>query len=565
MTRSAVDMLSGCKTFLSLAEHSKRLSENLGYTKDLIGETLRLAIGNGLLLPRTKFLDCLAANQKCGDDGDKLSILALPTNSRHSMLGNAILSYSARLSAVGRKMRIVICDDNREARDARISEDLIKDLRHRFKLDFWFSGLVERKKYCELLFKAGCCPLETLEFALLGDRDVGITAGANRNAVLLATLGHTVLSVDDDTKCHTLAIPESEEGKLEIRDNPLLTSWYYSDRKAAFCAAESINLDPFSSHDAFLGKRISNLLSSAKPDSISLYDSTKIAADLMHPKARIVLTFNGVVGDCGTYSTGWALDGSGPSRARLLASEADYQVAARSRDVIRGVAATTICQKGPIIGTWIGLDNRHLLPPFLPVLRNEDGVFGSVLRGCEPWAFSAHLPFAMIHDPEQFREYAVPRSTAPTVFRFPDFLCQIVRRICSEELTPKHTMRSIGWRLQEMGDQHVADFRKTATQARIRHLSTSYRALKVMMDGSEAPVFWKRDAEATLACIEQIATSEESLLFPDLATTDGQKEPVEIARTLVKRFGRLLNHWPDIIAAAKEMNARGKSIARLVH
>jgi hypothetical protein len=54
----------------------------------------------------------------------------------------------------------------------------------------------------------------------------------------------------------------------------------------------------------------------------------------------------------------------------------------------------------------MGLDNRSLLPPFLPVGRNEDGVFGVTLGLTDENALFAHLPYGVIHDSQRPSSYA---------------------------------------------------------------------------------------------------------------------------------------------------------------
>ena len=50
-----------------------------------------------------------------------------------------------------------------------------------------------------------------------------------------------------------------------------------------------------------------------------------------------------------------------------------------------------------------GLDNRLALPPFLPVLRNGDGLFGQMLKSCRPSGLTAYLPLAIAHLPDEER------------------------------------------------------------------------------------------------------------------------------------------------------------------
>ena len=48
--------------------------------------------------------------------------------------------------------------------------------------------------------------------------------------------------------------------------------------------------------------------------------------------------------------------------------------------------------------TFFGLDNRVLLPPFFPVQRNSDGIFGLMLQK-STWHGTAFLPSVLLHAP----------------------------------------------------------------------------------------------------------------------------------------------------------------------
>ena len=76
----------------------------------------------------------------------------------------------------------------------------------------------------------------------------------------------------------------------------------------------------------------------------------------------------------------------GPQPRAALHSEERYRSALRSRQVLRAVTRTTLTQSTLFMKMRpCGLDNRLALPPFLPVLRNEDGLFAQSLT-CLPAA-----------------------------------------------------------------------------------------------------------------------------------------------------------------------------------
>lgn len=97
----------------------------------------------------------------------------------------------------------------------------------------------------------------------------------------------------------------------------------------------------------------------------------------------------------------------GASRDRLHLSEAAYRAAVCGGPVVRAVTRPTVTSGSVCMAGNLGLDLRTPLPPFPPVLRNEDGVFGALVQTCCPWAFMGHLPAAVWHLPPG------PRTNSP--------------------------------------------------------------------------------------------------------------------------------------------------------
>jgi hypothetical protein len=98
---------------------------------------------------------------------------------------------------------------------------------------------------------------------------------------------------------------------------------------------------------------------------------------------------------------------AGASRERLIASPNAYRSAFRSREVLRTVRRPTVSAGPFCMTTFLGFDNRLLLPPFFPVQRNADGVFGLVLQKCVNGSHVGFLPSVLLHRP------VAPRAFAP--------------------------------------------------------------------------------------------------------------------------------------------------------
>jgi len=90
----------------------------------------------------------------------------------------------------------------------------------------------------------------------------------------------------------------------------------------------------------------------------------------------------------------------GTARERMLEN---YESHRGTRAVHRGADVATISNTAFFMSPHAAFDVRDMIPPFPPVLRNADGVFGSVLRTCAPESYIAFLPWSVEHKPPEVR------------------------------------------------------------------------------------------------------------------------------------------------------------------
>ena len=104
-----------------------------------------------------------------------------------------------------------------------------------------------------------------------------------------------------------------------------------------------------------------------------------------------------------------ALAGAGALR-RMSAT---YHAATRAREIVRSTPAYTVSDADDLMAGSLGLDLdiTKPVPPFFPVLRNEDGLFGSHLRLTAPDARLGFCPIALLHAPPDVRVNAADAKT----------------------------------------------------------------------------------------------------------------------------------------------------------
>src|SRR5262249_43053237 len=135
-----------------------------------------------------------------------------------------------------------------------------------------------------------------------------------------------------------------------------------------------------------------------------------------------------------------------------------------SRECLRVVHRATMSDRPPSHSTFLGLDNRQLLPPFLPEGRGQDVLFQLVLLLCFPDTLYARLPWALLHEPVDARFFS-PRQLVERggvieeVYRLITWLVAY-RRMGTWQCDPKARLRILGSHLEEVGCLPALDFRE---------------------------------------------------------------------------------------------------------
>ena len=188
-----------------------------------------------------------------------------------------------------------------------------------------------------------------------------------------------------------------------------------------------------------------------------------------------------------------------PTRGRLLASEATYHRAVESRRLTRAVPVATLTDLDAFMTFAIGLDARSLLPPFPPVERNEDGLFGAVLAACEPTTLFGHLPFTIGHEPEDGRpaRFDLVFEQAGRV-GVNDVIAGLVSASHHEidHRSPAAAQESLGRALLAWTDLPEEElFERLAWMLARRVAQRLARIAALLRESRREPLFWARDLD----------------------------------------------------------------------
>jgi len=207
----------------------------------------------------------------------------------------------------------------------------------------------------------------------------------------------------------------------------------------------------------------------------------------------------------------------------------------------------------------IGIDNRDLTPPFFPVCRNSDGVYGVLAARVCSESCLGYLPYAVIHDPQGCRR----NSGAIASLRVSDWVLACLSTWPFHE--GKHPvaerLRSLGRHLVETASLAPADFARFARQILLQMASQrAAQTESLIRERGGEPAFWVEDLHRELDAMRKMMVEPDRIAPVDLPPEWTTEQRIEETRSLVRRYGELLSWWPAIVDRAKELRMSGVSL-----
>jgi len=446
-------------------------------------------------------------------------------------------SYVENCRRHDRNPDFVVVDDSRDAGAEDRTRSALEQVRRRLGASIRYGGQRDKHRFAHALAAESGLPADVVGFALFGDERCSLFTGGNRNALLLDTAGSLVFSADDDTLCRIAAAPDLQMDAARVSEYDPTEFWFFPDRAAALDSIPSVDIDVLAPHEALLG-------------------------------TDVAITMHGLIGNSGMASPRYYFALTGASRERFVASEDAYRSALRSREILRTVhrptiGAGTFCMTG-----FYGFDNRSLLPPFFPVQRNADGIFGLVLQKCFERRRTAFLPWALLHAPAESREFSLDDVwTDAESVRMADVVvdCVMGHATDARPLSDADRLSQLGAHLRQIGWLPRAEF-EAHVRSLQQHRAVAFTALlsSRLHEHRASPAFWAADVEQLIGRTAKAPAGDDFVVPRDLRARHGADAARQLSQELVAQYGRLLEAWPSIVAAARRLGAKGERLTRPV-
>jgi hypothetical protein len=270
------------------------------------------------------------------------------------------------------------------------------------------------------------------------------TYGRSRTLCLLLSVDYRALVMDDDILCQAMLPPVSESG-LGICSGGMRKASFYPDLQALRNSARPADFDPLSGHASLLGSNLGSALQSFNNGALvasQLGNTNAALLNVLRADSPILVTQCGSLGDTGTGGANWALYLGDDSVERMLQAPHGMRAALENRLNWLGSARPNFF-KMPFMSQLTGLDNSHLLPPYFPVFRGEDSLFGAMLVAMHHHSMALEYPWSVPHLPLENRHSSIDAPIAATggISLFARYLTE---RIDYKDTTdPQHNLNFI--------------------------------------------------------------------------------------------------------------------------
>ena len=476
-------------------------------------------------------------------DKRTITTIGIVTRDRLQDLVRCLESYLENCRRYAKSPEFVVADDSSSAEAADRTKAALLRIIGRYDARIRYAGRQEKSRFAAALAAESAVPREIIQFALFGDERCALSTGANRNSLLLDAAGTLMLAVDDDTLCRIAAPPDHEATPTFFSGYDPSEFWFFPNREHATGSVRFVDADVLGCHEALLGSSVADPGGEAETGG------------------RVAMTLNGLIGDSGMASPRYYLTLTGASRDRLVASPQAYRSAFESREILRSVRQPTITRGPFCMTTFLGLDNRLLLPPFFPVQRNSDGIFGMMLQKCVEGSHVAFLPWILLHAPESPRAFAPEEMWAgAAAVRMADIVIAgvMAHKTHSTHVTPGARLADLGKHLRAMGSLSYPDFEaRIRNVQRVRNFAFITALHGQLQTYGASPDFWADDVRRMIELLSKASTGVGYLVPRDLLQGRDADAACRLGQELVGKFGELLDAWPTLVDAAKRLRVNG--------
>jgi hypothetical protein len=559
VTGEVLQALRHCKAFRTFDGHVSHLAEVLPQLRgqdeevrrilQLLREAGFLASGSELIAGLWRPSAAIAPVAEV--------IACITTCDRPQPLQRLLQGLPASAGA-GPRIRYLVIDDSRRTDNRRRNQEIVAVCAAEGKCAIRYLGIAEQQRFIEGLVDVLPQREAAIRFLLEAVPDGTLVShGRTRNLALLFTVGKPLLFLDDDILPQSFA-PPGLGAPPKISSRPREVAFFAgNDEWAGYAQGEG--LDPLRRHVEFLGLRLGQALpkvmSQAQGDA-AIGDLTSGELLNLGPDSPILVTACGSYGDPGIANNYWLFSLEGDSLERLRRSEGHYRRSLRERNLWLGRAGYQFVPNIALLSQLTGIDNRALLPPYFPLFRNEDFLFGFMTQLLHPDALMLDLPWAIAHLPDPPRRWDADAVDSPAYSGILSFTAEALYglRTSWPSRSPEDRLAAAAALLRDFAAMPESGLRqwftRHALQTRISRINRWHALLEQQ---PEAPEYWRQDLLRGIQRNQDSLLDASGYLLKDIPEEIGNERAAGYIASLWQHFAGALEAWPEIRAAAQRL------------
>lgn len=404
-----VQILSLCDGLRSMEGHLRHIAQTLDLSSKhatAIQEALDYLKDHNLLIPESSLVLGLSQASEHGAPPPSLKHCFIRTSDRADNLQQLLSSIQHRLCD-SPDLTIWVLDDSKDASSVSTNTKTIDAFKMQWQGSVHHVDIAARRALIEKIARRSGADHGRLHWLIEGDdQDPEATYGASLNTALLLAAGQRFCMVDDDA---TLAPFGLEDGHASIHiqaDRDQKTT-FIDPNQPEDSQFPKLPTDPVDLHAHWLGRPLAKVVKDKAAHHPELL--TRIDAQTLHELSGdpvIRLTTNGTLGDPGTNSMTWLFALPARDLNSICHQDPEWRNRLFNRRFGRSSLSTQLTTDFHLMTTTLtGVDNRVLLLPTAAKGRNEDLLFGVLIRFLYPDSICAQLPIMLPHRPDDKRNW----------------------------------------------------------------------------------------------------------------------------------------------------------------
>jgi hypothetical protein len=559
LPQDALNALSFCTNFRTIEEHVETLMEGLDgdpARAAAIREVVQSVHDGGLTISASEICRELKPDASASRIPEKPVVVIITCDCPPALerLLNSILKNSDQASID----RCYVVDDSRSTEYAASNREHVNAANRQASMGVHYFGADEAREMVNKLVEN--LPQHEAEIRFLLDRELWKeqkSYGVARNYSHLLSVGKPVIVFDDDTVCEVCEPPRRQAG-VEFTGEPPEVDFYTSNDEWQELRATQAR-DPVARHMQCLGLGLPAAVAQAgvqRLEQEALRHAPQKFAIQLRPDSHVIITECGSMGDPGTGSNHWIKMMPGESRDRLLNSDITLQQALETRIYWLG-RKRSVFHHSANMSQVTGFDNRQFLPPYFPIIRGEDQIFGEITRFMYPTSVVLEYGWAVPHLPIPERHWKKGENTQPIGSKFPGGLTREVINKTSECLAEDVSLRLefLASLLKDLAGSPDKVLLDRFLQERQRYRASELRGLQTRIDeSSELPAEWQDFLKSAFQRVEA-SLFEEPRMDELTGSVHGYqgRDLAQFWRSAWRDFGQSLLAWQEIRAAAREL------------